>query len=96
MSSKSSLARSASSPEATPDIATLAPSPVKLTTDLTQVDAMPSPALDLQENLRQVWSAAPSDTSRAADERKIPLGWALAGVAVGCGVFWALLAAVIF
>ncbi len=93
---KSSLARSApvaDVPAAAPD--TCAPAPVKLTTDLSQATAMPSPALDLQDNLRQAWAAPQTDAS-ASDERKIPIGWALTAVLVGCGAFWACLAMVIF
>jgi hypothetical protein len=93
---KSSLAHSvtvADAPVAAPDAP--APAPVKLTTDLSQAAAMPSPALDLQDNLRQAWSAPQTDAS-TTEERRIPIGWALTAVLVGCGAFWACLALVIF
>jgi len=93
---KSSLARSASVaevPAAAPDAS--APAPVKLTTDLSQATAMPSPALDLQDNLRQAWSG-PQAAAPADDDRKIPIGWALTAVLVGCGAFWACVAMAIF
>jgi hypothetical protein len=93
--SKSSLARSVSTTEtvAAPD--TASPTPVKLTTDLTQVDTMPSPALDLQHNLRRAWTV-PAAESQSAAERKIPVGWALTAVLLGCGVFWAAVAFAVF
>ncbi len=71
----------------------------KFTTDLTQVEAMPSPALDLQENLRNTWTlrtSEPKTVAETADTRKIPVGWALMAVALGCGAFWACIALVVF
>jgi len=94
---KSSLARSAAPaeiPAAAPDA--LAPAPVKLTTDLTQATAMPSPALDLQDNLRQAWSAPQASDVSGTEDRKIPIGWALTAVLIGCGAFWACVAMVVF
>lgn len=76
-----------------PDAASESPS-VQLTTDLSQVTAMPSPALHLQDSLRQAW-AAPAPAKEGI-ERKIPVGWALTAVLVGCGAFWACLAMVVF
>ena len=76
-----------------PDAAHESPS-VQLTTDLSQVNAMPSPALHLQDNLRQAWSAPVA--APTGIERKIPVGWALTAVLVGCGAFWACVAMVIF
>jgi hypothetical protein len=96
---KSSLAQSAPAPETdtvAPSDASFESPSVKLTTDLTQVTAMPSPALHLQDSLRHAWSASQPVQHTAANERKIPIGWALTVVLVGCGAFWACLAAVIF
>ena len=96
--SKSSLARSVQmtvTSEVLPDDMTDI-APVKLTTDLTQVDAMPSPALDLQDNLRQAWTAPAAPAPATADERKIPVGWALTAVLLGCGAFWACVALIVF
>ena len=95
---KSSLAR----PEypSLPTDAAAADTSAKLTTDLTQVEAMPSPALDLQENLRSAWTLRATAPKTAgdvtADTRKIPVGWALTAVALGCGAFWACIALVVF
>jgi len=100
---KSSLARSISPSLPTEIVATdpaAAATTAKLTADLTHVEAMPSPALDLQENLRSAWTlraAEPKAVSNAAaDTRKIPVGWALTAVALGCGAFWACIALVVF
>jgi hypothetical protein len=98
---KLSLARSTDQTRkdsAPQDIAAADTAP-KLTTDLTQVEAMPSPALDLQENLRSTWtlpSTAPQMHADAADTRKIPVGWALTAVALSCGAVWACIALVVF
>ena len=100
-SSVKSSARSSAKPVSldeitpTPDAAALDATPVKLTTDLAQVNPMPSPALDLQDNLRQAWTT-PSSGQTAGDERKIPIGWALTAVLLGCGAFWACIALVVF
>lgn len=75
------------------DAASESPS-VQLTTDLSQVNAMPSPALHLQDSLRQAW-ATPALTTEGS-ERKIPVGWALTAVLLGCGAFWACVAMVVF
>ena len=94
-SAQSSLgpAIDANSNAATPVVAD---TPVKLTTDLSQMDAMPSPALDLQENLRSAWTLRAAEPKPAADTRKIPVGWALMAVALGCGAFWTCVAMVAF
>ena len=94
----SSLARSAPATDTNPNATAPAVSdtPVKLTTDLSQMDAMPSPALDLQENLRNAWTLPAPTGSTATDDRKIPVGWALTAVALGCGAFWACIALVVF
>lgn len=76
-----------------PEAASESPS-VQLTTDLSQVNAMPSPALHLQDSLRQAW-AAPAPAKEGI-ERKIPVGWALTAVLLGCGAFWACIAMVVF
>ncbi|MGZ3305695.1 MAG: hypothetical protein ACXU8U_07515 [Asticcacaulis sp.] len=88
--SKSSLAHkpvAAAAPEAVA---------VNLTTDLSQVEAMPSPALDLQENLRQAWmpaTGAGNLQGRAPVQKaRIPIGWGLAVAALGSGAVWAGLA----
>jgi hypothetical protein len=95
---KSSQARPVSA--SLPSEAAAADTPVKLTTDLTQVKAMPSPALDLQDNLRSAWTLRAQDplpaSVTAGDTRKIPVGWALTAVALGCGAFWACVAMVVF
>ena len=98
--SKSSLARSVPSTDtlstdARP-VSTRTDVAPKLTTDLSQVDAMPSPALDLQQNLRNAWTAPVETGETASNTRKIPVGWALAAVVVGCGAFWACVAAIVF
>jgi len=93
--SKSSLARSVPTTESVTPSDAVAPTPVKLTTDLTQVDTMPSPALDLQDNLRQAW-AAPATERQTEAERRIPVGWALTAVLLGCGAFWAAVAFIVF
>ena len=93
---KSSLARKAPSTDtpATAPETVSAPAAVQLTTDLSQANAMPSPALNLQDNLRQAWNAPVAQA--AQDDRKIPVGWALTAVLLGCGAFWACLAMIVF
>lgn len=96
---KSSQARPVSS-SLPAEAAAAADTPAKLTTDLTHVEAMPSPALDLQENLRSAWTLRATEAKLSADAtsdtRKIPVGWALTAVALGCGAFWACVAMVVF
>ncbi len=103
--SRSSLARSSSAQsslgpaiDANSNAATpvVADTPVKLTTDLSQMDAMPSPALDLQENLRNALTMPAPANRAAADGRKIPVGWALTAVLVGCGAVWTCIALLVF
>ncbi len=100
---KSSSARARPVPSSLPTETTdsaAADTTVKLTTDLTHVEAMPSPALDLQENLRNAWTLRATEpktvSDAAAETRKIPVGWALTAVALGCGAFWACVAMVVF
>ncbi len=103
--SRSSLAKSSSAhsslgptADATPNAAApaVADTPVKLTTDLSQMDAMPSPALDLQENLRNALTMPAPASRTTTDGGKIPVGWALTAVLVGCGAVWACIALLIF
>jgi hypothetical protein len=68
----------------------------KLTTDLSQVEAMPSPALDLQENLRNSWTTPAVSADTGSEGRKIPIGWALTAVLVGCAAVWAGIALIVF
>jgi len=92
------LARSVPASETNPNAAVpaVADTPVKLTTDLSQMDAMPSPALDLQENLRNALTMSAPAGRTATDGRKIPVGWALTAVLVGCGAVWACIALLVF
>jgi len=98
--SKSSLAKSSVAKPSTAETVspgTAAPdTAAKLTTDLSQVEAMPSPALDLQENLRNAWTRPAATAEARPEERKIPIGWALTVVLVGCAAVWACVALVIF
>lgn len=98
--SKSSMARSSQTRSAstteTVSTGTAAPdSAAKLTTDLSQVEVMPSPALDLQENLRNAWAKPAPEAGAERDARKVPIGWALTAVLVGCGAVWACIALVV-
>ena len=97
---KSSLARSVPATDTVSTdarfVSTHTDAAPKLTTDLSQVDAMPSPALDLQQNLRTAWTTPNAAAETAPDTGKIPVGWALAAVVVGCGAFWACVAAIVF
>lgn len=94
--SRSSLAKSPLAQPAPATETAAVDTPAKLTADLSQVDPMPSPALNLQENLRNAWTAPAPQAEAVSGERKIRVGWALTAVLVGCGAVWACIALVLF
>lgn len=79
------------------DLHTAAPAPVvedskiALVGDGQTVEAVPSPALSLQNDLARSFEAQglpPLDTDNI-EVKKIPIGWTLVGLTVICGAFWA-------
>lgn len=66
-------------------------SKIVLVGDGQAVEAVPSPALSLQNDLARSFEAEglpPLDTDNI-DVKKIPIGWTLLGLTVICGAFWA-------
>ncbi len=67
-------------------------SPVSLVTDPSQMKAMSSPAIEMQDALRQTLenaSGAYGTRSRDLDGQKIPFGWSLLGLVTLSGLVWA-------
>lgn len=66
-------------------------SKIALVGDAQAVEAVPSPALTLQNDLARSFEAQglpPLDFDNI-EVKKIPLGWTVLGLAVVCGAFWA-------
>jgi hypothetical protein len=64
--------------------------PMAAVTPETASAAHPSPALDLQNKLNESFN--PTVMSEVGPS-KIPVGWALLGLGVACGVFWTVVIA---
>ncbi len=67
---------------------------VKLANSDATAEAHPSPALRLQEGLNAAFNTV--NDAEGAAQNKIPVGWALLGLGIGCTVFWALILKVAF
>jgi hypothetical protein len=66
-------------------------SKIALVDDAEAVQAVPSPALTLQNDLLRSFEAQglpPLDTDNI-EVKKIPIGWTLLGLTIICGAFWA-------
>ncbi|WP_443749095.1 hypothetical protein [Asticcacaulis solisilvae] len=66
-------------------------SKIALVGDGQTVEAVPSPALTLQNDLYRSFEISglpPLDTDNI-EVRKIPIAWTLVGLTVICGAFWA-------
>lgn len=66
-------------------------SKIALVGDAGNVEAVPSPALSLQNDLArsfELQGLPPLDTDNI-EVKKIPVGWTVLGLAVICGAFWA-------